>query len=88
MSYDNNDAIFHVLTNDEGQHALWLDGLALPAGWQPVGFTGAKRACLAHVDEVWTDMRPLSLRLRRARALPPRSGVQTPVPQMSGSGTS
>jgi MbtH protein len=69
MSYDNDDAIFHVLTNDEDQYSLWPDGLALPPGWRPAGFHGPKRACSTYVDEVWTDMRPRTLRLRPPREL-------------------
>jgi MbtH protein len=52
-----------VVRNDEDQHSIWAADLALPAGWQATGFTGAKQDCLAHIDEVWTDMRPRSLRV-------------------------
>jgi MbtH protein len=34
----------------------------VPAGWRVVGKQGPKADCLAYIDEVWTDMRPLSLR--------------------------
>jgi MbtH protein len=53
---------FVVVRNDEEQYSIWPAGREIPAGWQDAGFTGAKAACLAHVDEVWTDMRPRSLR--------------------------
>ena len=53
---------FVVVRNDEEQYSIWPAGQALPAGWQDAGFTGAKAECLAHVDQVWTDLRPRSLR--------------------------
>lgn len=51
-----------VVRNDEEQYSIWADGRALPAGWHDTGFAGTKDECLSHVDEVWTDMRPRSLR--------------------------
>ena len=57
-----DDATYQVLVNDEGQYSLWPVGHDVPAGWQPDGKTGTKEECSAHVDEVWTDMRPRSLR--------------------------
>ncbi|MEZ0111009.1 MbtH protein [Catenulispora sp. EB89] len=53
---------YTVVVNDEEQYSVWAAGRSLPAGWREAGFTGPKEACLAHIDEVWTDMRPLSLR--------------------------
>lgn len=52
-----------VVVNHEEQYSLWLaDKLPIPPGWTPVGKPGTKAECLALVEEVWTDMRPLSLR--------------------------
>jgi MbtH protein len=54
---------YHVVVNDEDQYSAWAaGGIALPAGWRETGFAGTKDECLAHIDEVWTDMRPASLR--------------------------
>lgn len=53
---------YSVVVNEEEQYSIWQIGRDLPAGWRPAGFEGPKEACLAHIDEVWTDMRPLSLR--------------------------
>jgi MbtH protein len=53
---------FVVVRNDEEQYSIWPADRPLPAGWQDAGFTGAKTECLTHVDQVWTDMRPRSLR--------------------------
>jgi MbtH protein len=54
---------FQVVVNDEEQYSVWPAELAPPTGWHPAGFTGAHADCLAHVDRVWTDMRPKSLRI-------------------------
>lgn len=51
-----------VLVNDEEQYSLWMADKAIPSGWRQVGAPGSKEACLAYIQEVWTDMRPLSLR--------------------------
>ena len=57
-----DDIDYQVLVNDEDQHSLWPLANEVPAGWRPTGFQGSKQACMDHVDEVWTDMRPRSLR--------------------------
>lgn len=51
-----------VLVNDEEQYSLWPGYLSVPDGWRDTGTSGSKEECLAYVREVWTDMRPLSLR--------------------------
>ena len=51
-----------VVVNDEEQYSVWLDGRELPAGWRADGTRGTKAECLAHIENVWTDMRPASLR--------------------------
>ena len=61
-----------VVLNDEEQYSIWPTYREIPAGWRAVGKQGRKDECLAYVDEVWTDMRPLSLR----RALEAQSGGQ------------
>jgi len=55
-------AIYHVVVNHEEQYSIWADGMPIPAGWRTVGRSGPKEECLAYIKEVWTDMRPLSLR--------------------------
>ena len=57
---------YAVVVNDEEQHSLWNAAEEPPAGWRRTGFTGSRDACVAHIDEVWTDIRPLSLRQRLA----------------------
>jgi uncharacterized protein YbdZ (MbtH family)/predicted MFS family arabinose efflux permease len=58
----DDNARYEVLRNDEDQYSLWLAGHDVPAGWHRVGKEGTKEECSAYVDEVWTDMRPRSLR--------------------------
>ena len=62
------DEQYAVVVNHEEQYSIWPAGREMPAGWSEEGFTGAKDACLSHIDEVWTDMRPLSLRRRMSEA--------------------
>jgi MbtH protein len=59
---DEDTRDYVVLVNIEEQYSLWLAGSAVPNGWRQVGPTGKKPVCLEFVKEVWTDMRPLSLR--------------------------
>ena len=57
-----------VLVNCEEQYSLWLADLEIPKGWREVFARNNKKACLEYVKEVWTDMRPLSLRKAMAEA--------------------
>ncbi|MFU8872799.1 MbtH family protein [Micromonospora sp. SL4-19] len=61
MSTDD-DIRYTVVVNDEEQYSIWPADQPVPAGWREAGRTGHKDECLAYVGEVWTDMRPLSLR--------------------------
>jgi MbtH protein len=45
-----------------GQYSIWPADRELPAGWCAEGMVGTRSECLAHIDRVWTDVRPLSLR--------------------------
>ncbi len=62
MSWGDDDTVFDVVINDEEQYSIWPTYKKMPAGWKAVGKQGKKAECLAYIDEVWTDMRPLSLR--------------------------
>lgn len=55
---------WQVVLNGEEQYSIWRVGRELPDGWRAEGTEGTKDECLHHIDEVWTDMRPLSLRER------------------------
>ncbi|HEX7239287.1 MAG TPA: MbtH family NRPS accessory protein [Longimicrobiaceae bacterium] len=54
--------IYKVVVNHEEQYSIWPAHKELPLGWNEVGVQGLKDVCLAHIKEVWTDMRPKSLR--------------------------
>ena len=62
MSWDSEDTVFKVVINNEEQYSIWPEHKEVPEGWRASGYIGKKAECLAHIKEVWTDMRPLSLR--------------------------
>lgn len=57
-----NNTIYAVVVNHEEQYSIWPVGREIPLGWQEAGKQGSKDECLAYIESVWTDMRPLSLR--------------------------
>jgi MbtH protein len=59
---ESDDTRYQVVINDEEQYSIWPEGRELPLGWHSAGKAGTKQDCLAYIEEVWTDMRPLSLR--------------------------
>jgi MbtH protein len=63
MSDSSDDQTeYRVVRNHEEQYSIWPVRRELPLGWEAVGKAGSKADCLAYIEEVWTDMRPLSLR--------------------------
>jgi MbtH protein len=56
--------IYQVVVNHEEQYSIWPADRENALGWKAVGPSGSKEQCLAYIKEVWTDMRPLSLRKR------------------------
>jgi uncharacterized protein YbdZ (MbtH family) len=54
--------VYRVVVNHEEQYSIWPVDRELPLGWEEAGKQGLKEECLAYIEEVWTDMRPLSLR--------------------------
>jgi MbtH protein len=62
----DDEGTYQVLVNDEEQYSLWPADKEVPAGWRAAGMRGSREECAAHVDTVWTDMRPRSLRERMA----------------------
>lgn len=64
MAFEEGDetTVYIVLINHEEQYSLWPKYKSVPPGWRAVGKEGSMTECSRYVDEVWTDMRPLSLR--------------------------
>lgn len=62
------DWTYLVVVNDEEQYSIWLSDQPVPAGWYREGTSGSKDECLDHIEAIWTDMRPLSVRKRLAAA--------------------
>ena len=54
--------MYQVVVNHEEQYSIWPIEKEVPLGWNTVGKSGSKEECLAYIQKVWTDMRPLSLR--------------------------
>jgi uncharacterized protein YbdZ (MbtH family) len=74
---DREDAaLYKVVVSQEEQYSIWPEYMGNPLGWKDVGKIGPKPECLAYIREVWTDMRPLSLRKKMeetAKSPPPPS---------------
>jgi len=65
MTWDpdkEDTTIYKVVVNHEEQYSIWPEYKDNPLGWTEVGKMGPKAECLAYIKEIWTDMRPLSLR--------------------------
>lgn len=57
--FDNEEGIFHVVVNADGQHALWPTFADIPAGWEVVLREQSRQECIDHIERNWTDIRPL-----------------------------
>jgi MbtH protein len=70
MAWDENEdtTIYRVVVNHEEQYSIWPEYKEIPNGWRAVGSNGPKQQCLDYIKEVWTDMRPLSLRKHMEQA--------------------
>jgi MbtH protein len=64
---DRDDTTYKVVVNHEEQYSIWPADRENPLGWLDAGKTGPKQECLEHIKEVWTDLRPLSLRRNMAQ---------------------
>ncbi|GCE50799.1 MbtH protein [Thermosporothrix hazakensis] len=70
MSWNDNEdkTQYKVVVNHEEQYSIWPADRDNPLGWRDAGRTGTKAECLEYIKEVWTDMRPLSLRKKMEEA--------------------
>jgi MbtH protein len=64
--FEDENAQYLVLVNGENQHSLWPASINVPAGWTTVHGADTRSACLAYIEENWTDMRPASLAALRS----------------------
>lgn len=62
----DEEARYLVLLNDEEQYSLWPEAVGVPDGWRIVTGPDRRAACLAHIEDEWTDMRPRSLAIAMA----------------------
>lgn len=65
---EEDNTIYKVVLNHEQQYSIWAADRENPLGWFDAGKSGPKQECLAYIKEVWTDMRPLSLRKKMEQA--------------------
>lgn len=59
--FEDDEADYFVLVNEEGQHSLWPAFAEVPAGWNQVFGPAKRQVSLEYVEQNWTDMRPKSL---------------------------
>ena len=65
MAWDDEEdtTIYNVVLNHEEQYAIWLVNQKLTDTWRNTDKTTCLwKDCMRYIEEVWTDMRPLSLR--------------------------
>jgi uncharacterized protein YbdZ (MbtH family) len=84
MRMDESEAestiVYRAVVNEEEQYSIWPADQPLPPGWADGGRTGSKSECLDHIERVWTDMRPLSLR-RHLEEIARHPPVETVTPE-------
>ncbi|MER5554691.1 MbtH family NRPS accessory protein [Streptomyces sp. NPDC002793] len=68
VSHKSQDELYFVVRNHEEQYSIWRSDKPVPAGWETVEGPAGKEDCLSRIDEIWTDMRPASLRAAMAAA--------------------
>ena len=77
---EEDHILYKVVINHEEQYSIWPADRENPAGWRDVGKQGPKQECLDYIKEVWTDMRPLSLRKQMDAARGTRASEGPPDP--------
>ncbi len=79
MTDEREDERYVVVINHEEQYSIWPEHRELPLGWTGVGAARSRKDCLAYIEEVWTDMRPLSLRKAMEAQAAPRGKRERPA---------
>ncbi|MEU5093679.1 MbtH family protein [Streptomyces sp. NPDC020996] len=88
--------LHQVVLNHEEQYSVWPAHREPPPGWRPEGFTGTRQECLDRIAEVWTDLRPLSVRRTTAASVsasvpasvPASASASVPVPASASASAS
>jgi uncharacterized protein YbdZ (MbtH family) len=76
--FDDENGMYHVLINAEGQHSLWPSFIDVPEGWTIIHKSDNRAACLEFIDKNWTDMRPNSLikLMKKTKRMKQKAGNQ------------
>lgn len=82
VNEDEDTTVYKVVVNHEEQYSIWPADRENALGWKDAGKSGPKAGCLAYIKEVWTDMRPLSLRKKMEEMAENRA--QSPSPDPAG----
>jgi MbtH protein len=77
MSEIEDDMRYQVVMNHEDQYSIWFADRELPAGWYKAGPSGTRQECLDHIEKVWTDMRPRSVRMHMENVAAARDRGET-----------
>jgi MbtH protein len=90
--FEDENGVFHVLINEEGQHSLWPSFIEVPQGWTIVHKSDSRAACLEFISQNWTDMRPNSLikrmkEMSEAEQQTEKPGAAEPTDNMSSTKT-
>lgn len=75
--FEDTEAQYYVLVNDENQHSLWPASIDIPEGWTVAHGADSHETCVAFVDQNWTDIRPKSLIDTMNSEAPDSSGPTT-----------
>jgi MbtH protein len=73
---EQDQIVYKVVVNHEEQYSIWPADRENPLGWREVGKQGLKQECLDHIKEIWTDMRPPSLRKQMEATGDAQAGCQ------------
>jgi MbtH protein len=87
MSDSSATVEFKVVQNHEEQYSIWPVWKPDPPGWKEEGTRGTKEECLKHIEEIWTDMRPLSLRQWMSEHVGETTQKKVEIPSLATDGT-
>ena len=78
--FEDENGVYHVLVNEEGQHSLWPTFIDVPKGWTIIHKSDSRAACLEFINKHWTDLRPNSLieRMKQSAATEQQKENQPP----------